>query len=336
MKIKLFFTFSLILFIFYSSETLFAGEFNYYIRDHLGNTRVVLNEDGSVKEYYDYHPFGLSLRESISGANKARYKFTGKELDDENGVAWYYFGARYYDAEVGRWLMTDPLGGLRPWESAYCYVGDNPINRIDPFGLEWDIVDGEITWVWEDQIPTVEAPRYIDNSWWEGWGAEYGSPPRYGSEYSGAGEYTRQAYNVWKMYGLRGLQQWQQQNDPQIIPDAYVMSLNYSVITGGGIEGGWELVYFPGKGWVLFKQVGGGVGFSPGVSLQGGFIWNAKNPKDYKGSFYEIQYVLGPLSSSYSWYPGGADASLFGLGFGGLAGTAFIVEHYWILYDFTK
>ena len=134
MKIKLLFTFSLILFIFYCSATLSAGEFNYYIRDHLGNTRVVLDEDGSVKEYYDYYPFGLNLRESISGSNKARYKFTGKELDDENGVGWYYFGARYYDAGIGRWLTTDLLAEKYPNISPYVYSLNNPLKYIDPDG----------------------------------------------------------------------------------------------------------------------------------------------------------------------------------------------------------
>ena len=77
----------------------FAGEWNYYVQDHLGSTRVILNESGNVKQYYDYDPFGKTLRESIAGTEKAKYRFTGKELDEEEvytgrGLDWYYFGAK--------------------------------------------------------------------------------------------------------------------------------------------------------------------------------------------------------------------------------------------------
>ena len=62
-------------------------EFTFYMHDHLGNTRVALYEDGAVKEYYDYYPFGMVLREVIASADFIGYTFTGKELDDEIGLA---------------------------------------------------------------------------------------------------------------------------------------------------------------------------------------------------------------------------------------------------------
>ena len=112
------------------------SQWNYYLNDHLGNTRVVLDEAGDVKEFYDYYPFGLSLRENIVGVEKARYKFTGKELDEEQDLGWYYFGARYYDASIGRWLGVDPMWGQYPSLSPYNYTFNNPFNFIDPDG-EW-------------------------------------------------------------------------------------------------------------------------------------------------------------------------------------------------------
>ena len=135
MKIKLCFTFALFFFILHNVLTCYA-DFNYYINDHLGNTRVVLDETGNVKETYDYHPFGMTLRENISGTQPARYKFTGKEQDNELGLGWYYFGARYYDPSIGRWLTVDPLANNKPWLTPYHYCSNNPINRFDPDGKD--------------------------------------------------------------------------------------------------------------------------------------------------------------------------------------------------------
>jgi len=120
--------------ILFFGTVLFAGEWCYYIQDHLGNTRVVLDNTGKVKEYYDYEPYGKSLRENIAGEDKAIYKFTGKELDEEGSLNWYYFGARYYDAELGRWLSVDPAAGKYPSLSPYVYCNNNPMIFIDAHG----------------------------------------------------------------------------------------------------------------------------------------------------------------------------------------------------------
>ncbi|MBD3341161.1 MAG: hypothetical protein GF353_18795 [Candidatus Lokiarchaeota archaeon] len=49
------------------------------------------------------------------------FKYTGKELDDENALEWYYFGARYYDAEIGRFWVVDPLPQNFPGLSPFHY-----------------------------------------------------------------------------------------------------------------------------------------------------------------------------------------------------------------------
>ena len=123
------------LFIFQTPRSLKSGEWSYYIHDHLGNTRVVLDEEGDIKEYYDYYPYGMTQRENITGVEKVKYKFTGKELDEEGELDWYYFGARYYDPSVGRFLSSDPLADLRPSLTPYHYCVNNPLIYIDPFGL---------------------------------------------------------------------------------------------------------------------------------------------------------------------------------------------------------
>ena len=60
--------------------------------------------------------------------------FNGKELDSETGL--YYYGARYYDPRVSLWLNVDPLAEKYPNISPYTYVANNPINLIDPTGME--------------------------------------------------------------------------------------------------------------------------------------------------------------------------------------------------------
>jgi len=75
----------------------------------------------------------LNGRSTSDAYLSAKYKFTGKERDVETG--YDYFGARYYDSRIGRWLQVDRLSdNYRGW-SPYNYSLDNPIMHIDPNGL---------------------------------------------------------------------------------------------------------------------------------------------------------------------------------------------------------
>ncbi|MGB2869835.1 MAG: RHS repeat-associated core domain-containing protein [Bacteroidota bacterium] len=105
----------------------------YYVKDHLGSVRLTLKEDGTIAGYDDYDAWGLTLdgRSGVSG-NDPRIKFTGKERDLETG--YDYFGARYYDARIGRWLSVDPLVDKFPGVSSFNYSLNNPIANIDPDG----------------------------------------------------------------------------------------------------------------------------------------------------------------------------------------------------------
>ena len=100
--------------------------FHLYYKDHLGSTRH-LNDNTQQRDYF---PYGEAL--SISGS-KTNYLFTGKELDNNTGP--YYFGARYYDPSIGRWLVPDPL--KEDW-SPYVYCHNNPSQYFD--------LDGRKVW----------------------------------------------------------------------------------------------------------------------------------------------------------------------------------------------
>ena len=82
-----------------------------------------------------YYPFGGVFSTST---NVQPYKYNGKELDTKNGLNWYDYGARHYDAVLGRWHVVDPFGEKYYSSSPFVYCGNNPINRIDPTGMEWE------------------------------------------------------------------------------------------------------------------------------------------------------------------------------------------------------
>ncbi len=92
----------------------------YYIKDHLGSIRITIDEAGNVVNAQDYYSFGGILRSyETGGLSGERYKFTGKERDTETN--YDYFGARYYDSDLGRWLTPDPLADKYPGWSPYNY-----------------------------------------------------------------------------------------------------------------------------------------------------------------------------------------------------------------------
>jgi RHS repeat-associated protein len=108
----------------------------YYLKDHLGSVRMTVLDIGGIIGYDDYYPFGMIMprRSSNSGNAAGRYKFTGKERDVETGFD--YFGARYYDSRIARWLSVDPLAGGTPGWTPYRYCFNNPLIFLDLDGNE--------------------------------------------------------------------------------------------------------------------------------------------------------------------------------------------------------
>ncbi|GAB4044781.1 RHS repeat-associated core domain-containing protein [Spirosoma jeollabukense] len=122
--------------------------YEYVLRDHLGNTRLVFTDkDGSgsidnseILSESHYYPFGRKMDGawySDASAGKYRYLYNGKELSDEFDLNFYDYGARWYDPGMGNWWQSDPIGENHYDQSPYQYVLNNPIRYIDPFGL-WE------------------------------------------------------------------------------------------------------------------------------------------------------------------------------------------------------
>ncbi|KJS29595.1 MAG: hypothetical protein VR64_19710, partial [Desulfatitalea sp. BRH_c12] len=150
-----------------NAMVIFEPDVFYYHPDHLGSTAYVTDLTGQVYQHLEYFPFGETWVEEVSNRWRVPYLFTAKELDRETGL--YYFGARYYDPRTSVWQSADPiiedylpgsdkkvelvLPSLGNWNvsfdlpgmggvfaagnlSLYAYVQNNPVNFIDPFGLE--------------------------------------------------------------------------------------------------------------------------------------------------------------------------------------------------------
>ncbi len=107
--------------------------YHFYVRDHLGNVRVVFDEDWDTEQVTHYYPFGGIMAES-SGQSVQPWKYGGKELDRTHGLDAYDFGARTYFADRMQWGQMDPLCEKYYSISPYAYCLDNPIMCIDPDG----------------------------------------------------------------------------------------------------------------------------------------------------------------------------------------------------------
>jgi RHS repeat-associated protein len=112
----------------------------YYVKDHLGTVHALVDETGSVVERYEYDAWGRVLG-VFDGAGNAlaataignRYLWQGREYSWATGL--YNFRARWYDPVTGRWLSNDPIG-ISGGLNQYVAFRNNPINFIDPFGLD--------------------------------------------------------------------------------------------------------------------------------------------------------------------------------------------------------
>ena len=111
-------------------------QYHYYLKDHQGNNRVVINRSGTMEETNHYYPFGGVF---ATAGNTQPYKYNGKEFDTKKGLNWYDYGARHYDAVLGRFITVDALYDKHFKVSPYVYCGNEPVGRIDPDGNDWRV-----------------------------------------------------------------------------------------------------------------------------------------------------------------------------------------------------
>lgn len=108
----------------------------YRFGNHLGSASLELDDAGQIISYEEYYPYGSTSYQA--GRNSAevslkRYRYSGKERDEETGFA--YYGFRYYTFALARWTSADPAS-LRDGLNLYCFTRANPVTLVDPFGTD--------------------------------------------------------------------------------------------------------------------------------------------------------------------------------------------------------
>ncbi|MCD8173652.1 MAG: hypothetical protein LUD76_09405 [Alistipes sp.] len=130
----------------FSSGRILPNDVDFYLSDHLGSPRVILNKTGTETARYDYTPFGEPFNPT-GQASANRFLFNGKESQFAFGVDFLDYDTRMYDPRKGNWLSQDPM---MQFASPYSFSGNNPFRFIDPTGLFSVPVNGEDPAVWID------------------------------------------------------------------------------------------------------------------------------------------------------------------------------------------
>jgi len=135
--------------------------FHFYIKDHLGSNRIVVSEDGTIKQKLYYYPFGGLYGDVCVNPEFQRYKYNGKEYDHQHGLDLLDYGARMYNPVIGGWHSIDPSAEKYYHLSPYCYCGNNPINAIDLDGRDWYKNNKTSYYTWHEGNSEREGFSYI-------------------------------------------------------------------------------------------------------------------------------------------------------------------------------
>ena len=132
--------------------------FHYYNRDHLGNIREVIAEEGTVEQVTHYYPFGTPYSDSsVTNPALQPYKYNGKKFDAMHGLHTYDYGARQYDPLLIVWHGVDKLTGENPNVSGYTYCANNPVKLVDKDGNDYDVF-------YDGSSITIKSLYYTDES----------------------------------------------------------------------------------------------------------------------------------------------------------------------------
>jgi len=124
-------------------------EYYWYLNDQLGTPQKLVDSAGNIVWSVQYEAFGKATIHVETITNHLR--FPGQYFDQETG--WHYNWLRYYDPETARYTQTDPIGFAGGEINLYGYVGNDPINWSDVWGLIKIIMIGS----------NVKNPSFFNN-----------------------------------------------------------------------------------------------------------------------------------------------------------------------------
>ena len=201
----------------------------YYHTDQLGSIRVVTDQSGQVVYSADYFAFGT--RYISNGDFDEEHGFTGKEYDSDIGL--YYYNARWYDSELGRFISEDPAADPNN-PNLYSYCGNNPVIRTDPSGqfLEY------IFWYWIMNAFSQGEAAQKGGNFWRGFVYGLFGNPTFGFRMNFGDTYTTD-YNFDIQfpdyeYGIY----YPDVNTREPLPGPYFASIDNQVIMTYLIDGG--------------------------------------------------------------------------------------------------
>ncbi|MBD1261973.1 hypothetical protein HZY62_15325, partial [Maribacter polysiphoniae] len=135
-----------------------SWDYVYQYKDHLGNIRLSYSDDNNngsiatneIREENNYYPFGLEHKgyNNVINGTEHPYTYNGKEKQEELGLNWMDYGARNYDAALGRWMNIDNLAEQYKTSSPYHYAGNNPVLNYDIDGNEFT----DAAWEWVNKL----------------------------------------------------------------------------------------------------------------------------------------------------------------------------------------
>ncbi len=155
---------------FLSAMAIPSGEMYFYHFDKTGNAMALTDRDGNIASAYAYEPFGKVSNKTGTVANPFTYAGAMGVMDEGDGLGLYFMRNRHYDSRTGKFLQKDPLG-FAGGINLYRYVGNNAINRIDPFGFIFDNADPYNNAMMKDPKGRNQLAATIVD--WSSWAADW-------------------------------------------------------------------------------------------------------------------------------------------------------------------
>jgi RHS repeat-associated protein len=158
--------------------------FEYYHNDHLHSTSVLTDKSGNRVQHHEYSAFGRDRFTESAVAFPLSRRYNSKSLDEDTGL--YFYGARYYDPELGRFLQPDTiipeLGNPQSY-NRYSYVLNNPLKHVDPDGHQPVLTPSQAGFISQPVRSQIEFHRFLRET-----GQEYRPQGRYSGQYPAAFE----------------------------------------------------------------------------------------------------------------------------------------------------